>query len=46
MGVPVLEKKAETKMAEYSVASSRKPDVKKVYWKYFPSLSPLIPHLR
>ena len=31
MGFPVLEKKAEIKMAEYSVASSRKLDVKKVY---------------
>ena len=31
MGFPVLEKKAEIKMAEYNVASSRKPDVKKVY---------------
>ena len=31
MGFRVLEKKAEIKMAEYSVASSRNLDVKKVY---------------
>ena len=31
MGFFVLEKKAEIKIAEYSVASSRKPDVKTVY---------------
>ena len=30
MGFRVLEKEAEIKMMEYSVASSRKPDVKKV----------------
>ena len=28
------EEKAEIKMAEYSVASSRKPDMKKVYAIY------------
>ena len=31
MVFPELEKKSETKMAEYSVASSSKQDVKKVY---------------
>ena len=35
MAFPVLEKKAEIKMAEYSAACSRKPDLKKAYkiWK-------------